>query len=49
MASTIAQSQNKVYLNADTLLLNHLGETSAEQDKQEQAQGQGGPQKGWFA
>jgi prohibitin 2 len=26
VASTVANSQNKIYLNSDNLLLNHLGE-----------------------
>eukprot|EP01041_Mallomonas_annulata_P003420 gene3420-6784_t len=34
VAATVVQSQNKIYLNADTLLLNYLGEVSKDLEKQ---------------
>lgn len=45
IASTIVQSNNKVYVNADTLLLNSLGESSEEQMRKEAA---AGGKKGWL-
>lgn len=48
VANTITSSANKVYLNADTLLLNHLGETSAIQERQEQGDQKKQPGQSWL-